>query len=265
MKFFTAPFAELWQHRRLLLQTSRNDVRAKYAGSVLGLSWLIFYPFLFLGVYALIYVFIFKVRFGLFDSNEYVALIFCGLIPFLGFAEALGLGVSSVTGNAALIKNTLFPIELIPVKAVIVSQVTQLMGSALLIITLGAIGKLSPWATMFPVLWLCQFLFTIGLIWILASLNVFFRDLQSIVTVIVLMLMMISPIAYTADMVPAGLRPLLALNPLYYIIISYQDVLMFGQFPRQGLFWILSVLSLTFFWLGYWFFIRMKSVFVDNV
>ena len=79
------------------------------------------------------------------------------------------------------------------------------------------------------------------------------------------MLMMISPIAYTAEMVPDGLRPFLALNPLYYIIISYQDVLMFGQFPRQDLFWSLAGLSLTSFWLGYWFFIRMKSVFVDNV
>jgi lipopolysaccharide transport system permease protein len=79
------------------------------------------------------------------------------------------------------------------------------------------------------------------------------------------MLMMISPIAYTADMVPEPLQPFLAANPLFYIIISFQDSLMIGQFPRGMAFWGLVGLGLIFFWLGYWFFMRMKIMFADNV
>lgn len=265
MRILAEPFAIVWKHRVLLFQTTLNQLRARYAGSFLGLTWLLVYPLLFLGVYALIYLVIFKVRFALFNSNEYVVLIFCGLIPFLSFAEALGLGVQSVTANTSLIKNTLFPIELLPVQAVIISQCTQVVGIALLLIAIGFLGKFTLWALLLPFVWLAQILFTMGLIWILSSLNVFLRDLQSIVAVVILMLMMVSPIAYTADMVPTNLRPFLGLNPLYYLIISYQDCLMLGQFPRNGVLWVLLAMSGLVFWLGYWFFRRMKGVFVDNV
>jgi lipopolysaccharide transport system permease protein len=265
MRILAEPFAIIWKHRLLLFQTTRNDIRARYAGSILGLAWLLIYPFLFLGAYALIYLFIFKIRFGLFNSNEYVVLIFCGLIPFLGFAEALGLGVPSVIVNTNLIKNTLFPIDLIPVKAVITGQCTQVVGTGLLLIAIGIVGKFTLWSFLLPLIWLSQLLFTIGLVWILSSLNVFLRDLQNIIALLILMLMMVSPIAYTADMVPSNLRPLLGLNPLYYMIVCYQDSLMLGQFPRNGVFWVLLVMGILTFLTGYWFFSRMKGVFVDNV
>jgi len=129
----------------------------------------------------------------------------------------------------------------------------------------GIIGKITLWALLFPVVWFSQMIFTIGIIWILSSLNVFLRDLQNIIAVLILMLMMISPIAYTADMVPSGLRPFLGINPLYYMIASYQDCLMLGQLPRGGVLWILIILGGFFFWMGYWFFSRMKEVFADNV
>src|SRR5262245_8799959 len=64
MSFLTEPFSLLWRHRRLLIQTTRNDIRARYAGSVLGLAWLVFFPLMFLGVYAVVYLFVFKIRFG---------------------------------------------------------------------------------------------------------------------------------------------------------------------------------------------------------
>ena len=265
LNFFTNPFSVLWRHRALLMQTTKNEIRGRYAGSVLGLAWLIVYPLLFLAVYSMVCLYIFKVRFGLFDSNEYVVLIFCGLIPFLGFAEGLSLGVGSVTGNANLIKNTLFPVDLIPVKSVMVAQSTQAVGFGLLLITLVLLGKISVWVLLFPVIWLTQILFTIGVVWILSSLNVFLRDLQSMITIVILMLMMLSPIAYTAEMVPDGLRPYLGINPLYYIIIAYQDCLLLGRFPREGIFWVLICIAGMSFWIGYWFFTRMKTVFADNV
>lgn len=265
MKLLFEPISLFWKHRNLLYQTTRNEIYARYAGSVLGLTWLIIYPLFFLGVYALIYLFVFKIRFGLFNSNEYVVVIFCGLIPFIGFAEALGLGVSSVTSNANLIKNTFFPIELIPVKAVLTSQCTQIVGTILLLIAVVVLGKITLWALLLPIILLLQFLFTIGIIWILSSLNVYFRDLQNIISVIILMLMMISPIAYTADMVPANLRPILGFNPLYYIIIAHQDCLMLGRFPSGSIFWVLLIMSVLSFSGGYWFFTRMKKAFIDNV
>ena len=259
------PFEILYRHRTLLWQTVKSDIKMRFAGSTMGILWLIFYPLLMLGAYAAVYIFIFKVKFHLFNSNEYVALIFCGLIPFLGFSEALGMGVGSVVTNANLIKNTLFPIELVPVKAVLTAQCTQVVGMFLLLIVLILMGRWSVWWPLFILIWIFQILFSIGLIWILSSINVFFRDLQNIIPVIILILMMVSPIAYTEDMIPSGLRYLMALNPLYYLIISYQKVLMLGELPDLSMLAILCFISIFTFMFGYWFFSRMKGVFADNV
>jgi len=262
---YLKPFEILYKHRILLWQTVRNDIKMRFAGSTMGILWLVFYPLLMLGAYAAVYIFIFKIKFQLFNSNEYVTLIFCGLIPFLGFSEALGMGTGSVVTNANLIKNTLFPIELVPVKAVLAAQCTQVVGMGLLLLVLVLINRWSMWMPFFIVIWCFQILFSIGLIWILSSINVFFRDLQNIIPVVILILMMVSPIAYTEDMIPDGLRFLIAINPLYYFIISYQKVLMFGKFPGSNILGMLGSISIFSFVFGYWFFSRMKGIFVDNV
>ncbi len=259
------PVQLILAHRHMLAATTCNDLRARFAGSVLGLAWLLLYPLLLLGTYAIVYVFILKVRMGMLDPFEYVALIFCGLIPFIGFSEALGTGVGAVTSNTNLVKNTLFPIDLIPVKTVLTSQATQLVGLSLLLVALAIMGKLGPASGWLVPIWAAQVLFSIGLIWILSSVNVFLRDLQSIVSVAILVLMMVSPIAYTEDMIPQALQPFLKLNPLYYLIVSYQDCLMLGRTPPASVLGTLFALALGMFFLGYVFFARMKKVFVDNV
>lgn len=265
MRDFYAPFILIFRYRTMLWQTTRNDIRARFAGSVLGLLWLVLYPLLLLGAYAFVYILVFKVRFALFNTNEYVLLIFCGLIPFLGFTEALAVGITSVTSNSRLIKNTLFPIDIIPVKAVLSSQCTQVIGLGLVIIAIAFTGKITLWSLLVFPIWILQLMFTTGLIWILSSLNVYFRDLQNIVTILTLFLMMVSPIAYTADMVPANLQPFLKGNPLFYLITAYQDALMLGRFPRDNVIFVLIILAFIFFLVGYWFFTRIKKVFADNI
>ena len=149
------PFDTLLRYRLMLYQTTINEIKTRYAGSVLGLAWLVVYPLLFLGTYAIVYLYIFQIRFPDLSSSEYVALIFCGLIPFLGFSEALSGGVPSVVSSSNLIKNTLFPIELVPIKAVFVGQATQFVGLILLLITLAIIGKLSILSPVLLLVWLC--------------------------------------------------------------------------------------------------------------
>jgi len=239
------PFLIICRHHSLLYQTTLNEVRSRYAGSALGFLWLIIYPLLFLLTYAIVYLFIFKIRFPELSSYEYIIMIFCGLIPFLGFSEGLSLGVVSVVANSNLIKNTLFPIELVPVKSVLVGQATQISATGILIIALGFIGKLSFYSPLFIVVWICQILLTQGFVWILSSLNVYLRDIQNIVPIAIMLLMMLSPIAYTESMVPKDIQLFLSLNPLYYLIISYRSVLMLGKLPSLQV--ILTMLALAIF------------------
>jgi lipopolysaccharide transport system permease protein len=259
------PFSFLFKYRKLLYQTIMNDIRVRYAGSLLGLSWVFLYPLIFLLIYAITYVFVFRAITQEFSEIDYVLFIFCGLIPFLGFIEALGYGIGSVTRNTNLIKNTLFPIDLIPVKDVLASQITQIISFLLLVFCLIIFNKITIWILMIPVIWFLQLLFTIGLLWILSSINVYLKELQNNVNIICLILMLASPIAYTMDMIPKMFQFILYLNPLYYIIVIYQDCLLYGKSPQIVALIVLLVISFGFFYFGYWFFSKMKKVIIDNV
>jgi lipopolysaccharide transport system permease protein len=119
------------------LTTTKNDIHIKFKGTVFGSLWAIIYPLLFLSLYAVIYTMIYRIRVADYSNIDYVLLIFCGLVPFFGFSEALGNGVASIKSNMGLIKNTLFPIELIPLKVVLTSSVTMIVGLLMLVIHFG--------------------------------------------------------------------------------------------------------------------------------
>ncbi|OZI72185.1 ABC transporter permease [Bordetella genomosp. 12] len=254
----------LWKHRHLLWATTLTDVRIRSSGTILGIVWTLLYPLMFLGLYAVVYTMIFKIRLGGFSTFEYVLLIFSGLIPFLGFSESLGSGVSCVLGNKGLVKNTLFPIELIPVKTVLASSVTMLVGLSLLLIVLWANGIVHPTQLLLPIIILLQLIFTVGLIWLLSAINVFVPDIAQTVSIMTLFLMLVSPIAYTHSMIPAAVLPFMYLNPLYYLIMLYRDAVFLGDFPLSMLL-TFTLIACGFFTLGGYVFSRLKPLFADYV
>lgn len=248
----------------MLMATTIADINGRFKGTVLGLIWSVLYPVLFLGLYTVVYTMILKIRAPGFDTTDYVLLIFCGLIPFLGFSEALGSGVSSVMSNKGLIKNTLFPIELIPVKSVLVSSVTMVIGLLLLMSALFYHGVVHASQLVIPLVLLLQLVFTVGLIWLLSAINVFVQDLSQMVAIVILFLMLVSPIAYTHDMIPKELLPFMYPNPLYYLIMLYRDALFLGVINLDMLL-MFSIISFVMMLVGGYAFIRLKPIFADYV
>lgn len=254
----------IWKSRQVLWSTTKNDIHSKFKGTILGSLWAIIYPLLFLGLYAVVYTMIYQIRVADFSNMDYVLLIFCGLVPFLGFSEALGNGVASIMSNKGLIKNTVFPIELIPVKVVFTSSVTMIVGLLMLIISLWSRGIVHETQLLIPLILILQIIFTIGLIWLLSAINVFIPDLGQMISIMILFLMLISPIAYTHDMIPNELLPFMYPNPLYYLIMLYRDAAFMGVI-RWDLLMIFSLLSIGAFFLGAFVFMRLKPVFADYV
>lgn len=240
------------------------DIKSRFRGTVIGLLWTVIYPILFLGIYAVIYIMIFHVRAAGYKTEEYVLLVFCGLVPFLGFSEALGTGVGSILANKGLIKNTLFPIELVPVKAVLSSSVTMIVGLGLLLAALWISGVWHFTQFLVPVILILQLLFSIGLIWLLSAFNVFIQDIGQIVAIFIMFLMLVSPIAYTHEMIPKELMPFMYPNPLYYLIMLYRDALYIGA-VRVDMLMIFSVIAATMFLIGGAVFFRLKPLFADHV
>ncbi|MGO4272806.1 ABC transporter permease, partial [Paenibacillus sp. TAF58] len=215
------PLLLLYRHRKILWNVTLNEIKQKYAGSTLGKLWILLNPLLFLSAYFIVYISIFKIKLEGVSTFDYVLLIFSGLIPWFGFAEAIGGGVGAVTNNSSLIKNTLFPIELIPVRTVLSSMISQLVGLFILLIVLGVKGELGYFVFLLPLVLIFQVIFTVGMSWALASLNVFFRDLGQIINIILILLMLVSPIAYTTDMISKDVLFFMKFNPLYYMISLY--------------------------------------------
>lgn len=258
-------FKLIWNYRKVLFSTVINDIRAKYVSSLLGMIWSVIYPILFLSIYSVIYVNVYKVQLEGITSWEYVIILFCGLIPWFGFSESIMLSTNSIVSNASLLKNTLFPVDILPVKAVFTSVFTQLISILLLVISLACNGKLG--VNIFFVIpaFVIQIFFMIGLGWILSSLNVIVRDISQFMPILLLLILTISPIAYTPDMMPEGLRSILTLNPLSYIISIYRGAII-GSYSKIICDICISLsISIVVFIVGYNIFRRLKVVFSDYV
>jgi homopolymeric O-antigen transport system permease protein len=252
-------------HGRLLARVTLNDLRQRYAGSLLGLGWAILAPLLVLTIYAVIYLEIFRIRVATLDSREYVIYVFCGLVPYLATAEAIGQGVTAVISNKSVLNNTVFPIDLTPIKPVLAVQAVMASGMTIVLAGAFATGNVHPTLVLLPVIWALNALWLAGINWLLSLLNVIFRDLQNLVGSVLMVMLVASPIAYTPDMVPPSLKLLLALNPFAYFVVAYQQVVMLGIWPSTPHLIILVVMSLATFALGSWFFWRTKRVIIDYV
>lgn len=256
--------ASLIRHRHILFSTVLQGLRKRTSGNVLGALWLLLYPLMFLSMYSLVFVQILQVRIPGLGTSDYILVVFCGLVPFLAFAEAFGAGTVSVIANRDLLMNTLFPIELVVAREVLVGHTT--MGVGMLMLWGTVLHFHGPdWTHLLvPVIYLLQIMMVLGLVWITATLTVFFRDLQQAIPILVLFLMMISPIGYTADMVPAGLQGLLLFNPLAWLMELYRSCLMHGVIPLEKL-GIFALFSCALFTLGGALILRLKPLFADYV
>jgi lipopolysaccharide transport system permease protein len=255
----------LFSHRQLLWRVTLNEMAARYAGSLLGLGWVVLSPLLFLAIYSVVYLYVFRVQVAGLSPVGYVLYIFAGLVPFLATSEALATGVTSVVANKSILNNTVFPVDLVPAKAVLMSQGTMIVGLAVIIVT-GFVARTLTWTVLLlPVVWGLHILALVGLNWILSLLNVIFRDLQNLIGAALMILLVASPIAYTPEMVPSTLKGLVVVNPFSYFVIAYQRLLVLGEIPGLGESVVLVVVSLGLFASGSRFFAGAKRVIVDYV
>lgn len=256
----------LFSHTPLLLRITSSELAGRYAGSVFGLAWALLMPLLVLSLYAVTYTMILNVRVpDLATPLQYTLFIFAGMVPFLSTAEALAQGVSSVAGNRSVLTNTVFPIDLAPVKAVLKSQVVMVVGMASLVAILCLTAHVRATVVLLPLVWLLHLLALTGVLWFLSLLNVVLRDLQIIVGLLTMVLMVVSPIAYAPANVPANIRFLLYFNPFAWYVVVYQKVLILGDWPSVVDWVRLLACSAILFGLGGYFFKCMKKAITDHV
>ncbi len=256
----------LFGHRRLIWNLTILNFKVRYAGSRFGLFWMVLAPVILLSCYLLVFGMILGVRpVQGSTGTDYGLLVACGLLPWLGFSQSVTGGAGSVLAQRNLMKSQLFPMEVVPVTAVCSGLVAQLCGTVLLLVVLAFRGQLGANLLLLPVLLVLQAAFSIGLVWFLSCINILYRDTTQVLGLIMVLLMFVSPIAYTPDMVPAGLQFVISLNPLSYLIQGYREALLFTHSPSIGGLAGFGGIAFLVLLTGHRYFMRLRRVIPDFV
>ena len=251
-------------HRRVLWTTARIELDKRYSGSLLGRAWVVLYPLLFLSVYLFLYLVIFKIRLAGFSQLDYVAYIFCGLVPYIAFMEAASGGAVAIKQNIHLIRNVFLPMELIPARIVVMALVSEAIGLVMLVILTTVSGSLSIHIALLPVAIVIQVVFLLGVALLISPPGLLLPDVAYFTNLLVLFVLFVTPIAFKPDAVPAGIRFIVWLNPIYYLLAPFRAAVLGKQPIEWDLILVAMVLAGSTFWAGSALFARCKGFLVDH-
>lgn len=258
----------LARHRSLVREMSRREILDRYSGQLFGWIWAIGHPLFLMGIYVFIFAHVFKLRVGGTAEMplDYTAYILSGLIPWLAVQETLAKSCTAVTSQSSLVKQIIFPLEVLPAKGVLAALVSQGVSFAFLIAyVLYTHGGL-PWTyAVLPLLFVLQIMAMLGVAMLFSAIGTFVRDLKDFVQLYCVAGVYMMPVVYLPDWVPEVFQPLLYINPFSYLIWCYQDVLYFGRFAHPEAWVVLVVLALCWYVFGYRLFRRLKPHFGNVV
>ena len=236
--------AQLWKFREVIQVLIGRDLRARYRGAALGFLWSVLNPLAFM----LVYVLLFSVYMRI-EVDHYAAFLLCGMLPWTWFAGSLNEASRSILDNRALVKKVALPSEIFPLATIGSGLVHFVLSLPVLLLLLLVLGVGIGWPlVLLPGVLLVQFVFTYGVTLITSAVAVRFRDLLQIVPNLLTLWFFLTPVLYPATMVPAGFRPLLELNPMAWLIATYQDILFYQRPPdllRLGAVGLLAVVLLA--------------------
>lgn len=226
-------------HRTLIWQFVRRDVRGRYRGSLLGLTWALLTPLAMLGIYTFVFVEVFQARWAgsspQAGSLEFALQVFAGLIVFNLFTEVVSRAPNLVLEQPNLVKKVVFPLLVLPW----VSLLTGLFQFALnLAVLMAAIawtrGGIPPSALALPLVLLPFVPMLLGLAWFLAATGVYVRDTAPLIAMSMTGLMFLTPVFYSHKALPAWLQLPMQLNPPTVPIEQLRRVLLEGLWPEWG-------------------------------
>jgi len=254
-------------HRQLLQDFAWRELRSRYKGSALGFWWNFAIPLLQLAVFYVLFGLLLgtRPRTGTGEQN-YAVFLFVGLLPWTFFANSLAAGASSIVSNGAIVKRVALPLQLLPAASVLSSLANLLLSFVVLFAVLAIFGPRHPEGLIYlPLLVVLQIVMNLGMAYLLAAANVFFRDVQHILGILLTAWYFLTPVLFSVQIVadrPTE-RELLYLNPMTSVIVAYQRALLDGLPPEWDRLAYSALVALVLFVLGFWYFRRSKNTFEE--
>jgi lipopolysaccharide transport system permease protein len=257
----------LWSRRRLIWVLAMREIQGKYRGSLFGTAWSAITPLLMLAVYTFVFSVVFQSRWeqrG--DRLDFALILFLGMLCFNIFAEVAIRSTALIASNVNYVKKVVFPLEILPCVALMTSLFHAAISFVVWSLAMVAVGRGLPVTIVFMPLYVLPLIAaTLGVAWFLSALGVYLRDIGQVISVLITGLLFLSPIFFSARSVPEDFRPLVALNPLSYLLEGLRGVAVFGDTPRWSELGLLTLGASLIAWGGYAFFQATRRGFADVV
>lgn len=259
---------ELFGSRRLILRLAHNDFKKRYAGSYMGVVWAFVQPIVTVVMYWLIFDVLSTAREALMGGSKipYVLFLTTGIAPWFFFTEALNTGTNSLIEYHYLVKKVVFKISILPLIKVMSAFYVHVFFT-LLAIGLAAIYGIYPSMMLLqlPYYMLCVFILALAICYTTCAVNVFFRDLAQIISIVLQLMQWATPILWNLDMISDKYKAIVKLNPMVYIVNGYRESIcggswFFEHFYSSTYFWLITA---ALFAIGSLIFKRTKIHFAD--
>lgn len=255
--------ASVARHGPLILHMTVRELRDRYVGQMLGSVWAVGAPLLAMAAYVFAFTFIFRQRLGVEDTGHaYTAFVLAGLAPWLAMADVLSRAPVAVSCSANLVKQIVFPAEVLPLKVALASLPQLLVGLAVVAAVSGLAGRLY-WqaALLVPAAVVIFVVAMAGLSYILAAVGVFVRDVKEIVTFFLSIGLFLHPILYPPGATPRWLELLFHASPASHLIWCFRDALIEPVVVHPWSWLIASVFAVLVFATGWRFFRMLQPTF----
>lgn len=260
----TAPIRMLYARRELVGELVRRELRDRHAGQVIGVLWAYGHPLILMAIYTMLFAYVFPTRFARDGSVvDFSVNVFAGIVPWLAFQDLLARSPGILVHHANLVKQIVFPTEVLPVKTAIASVLPFSLGLLFAVGYAGWHGTLSWFTLTLPLIVLFQFAAMTGVAFLLSAAGVFLRDLRDIVTVFCSVNLFAQPILYNPFATPEWLNWVFAVNPFSYLTWVWQDALFRGGMVHTAAWFIFPLGSLLILALGWVAFDRTRHAFGD--
>jgi len=251
-------FKKLYERRDLLFALTTKELKTRYKSAVLGFLWAFLNPLLQMAVLSVVFMFIVRI-----PVQNYSLFLFCGLLPWTFFSQSLISGTGSLIANRDLIKKAAFPREILPFSVIFSNLINLILSLVILLPAILIFANIS-WLLIFlPFAILLHVIFTIGIVLIASSLDIYYRDVSFIIQALTMAWFYLTPVIYPLSMVPQRFVEFYSVNPMVGIISLYRFVLLGGDSPT---FFALAA-SLTWtaalFIFGIFIFKKREPLFAD--
>ncbi len=249
----------------LLINLVRREIASRYKQSILGYFWVVLNPLFQMLVMTIVFSKIMRISI---PGVPYFLFLYVGLLPWAFFTNALSSSMGNLVGMGSLIKKVYFPREII-ILATLLAKVVDLFLASLIFVFFMIIFNqpTNIWLDllMVPTIFAIQFIFTFGIALFISAFNLFYRDVQYLMNLILTLWFYLTPVIYPTEIVPEKLRFLFSLNPMSVLINAYRQTILGGQLPNLPHLTVALLVSLIVLIIGWGIFKKLEGRFADVV